>query len=127
MRGRKEEYLKISKTAMFGREILENAENIVLRSLYIFVLRMNVSTLLFRQKWLTFSDRLYYSVQVFRAGEGMGIRLDSASVFPGAVVSPHYDSLLVKVISHAQNHREASKKLHRALQEFRVRGVKVGL
>ena len=65
-------------------------------------------------------------MQVFRAGEGMGIRLDSASVFPGAVVSPHYDSLLVKVISHAQNHREASKKLHRALQEFRVRGVKVG-
>lgn len=64
--------------------------------------------------------------QVFRAGEGMGIRLDGASAFPGAVISPHYDSLLVKVISHAQNHREASKKLHRALQEFRVRGVKVG-
>jgi pyruvate carboxylase len=57
----------------------------------------------------------------------MGIRLDSASAFPGAVISPHYDSLLVKVISHAQNHREASNKLHRALQEFRVRGVKVGL
>ena len=64
---------------------------------------------------------------MFRAGEGMGIRLDSASAFPGAVISPHYDSLLVKVISHAQNHREASKKLHRALQEFRVRGVKVGV
>ena len=63
---------------------------------------------------------------MFRAGEGMGIRLDSASAFPGAVISPHYDSLLVKVISHARNHREASKKLHRALQEFRVRGVKVG-
>jgi pyruvate carboxylase len=57
----------------------------------------------------------------------MGIRLDSASAFPGAVISPHYDSLLVKVISHAQNHREASKKLHRALQEFRVRGVKVSV
>lgn len=55
----------------------------------------------------------------------MGIRLDGASAFPGAIISPHYDSLLVKVISHASNHREASKKLHRALQEFRVRGVKV--
>ena len=64
-------------------------------------------------------------MKVFRAGEGMGIRLDSASAFPGAVISPHYDSLLVKVISHANNHLEASKKLHRALMEFRVRGVKV--
>ena len=73
------------------------------------------------------ADRLNYFVQVFRTGEGMGIRLDSASAFPGAVISPHYDSLLVKVISHAQNHREASNKLYRALQEFRVRGVKVGL
>ena len=66
-----------------------------------------------------------FSTQVFRTGEGMGIRLDGASAFPGAVISPHYDSLLVKIISHASNHREASKKLHRALQEFRVRGVKV--
>lgn len=57
----------------------------------------------------------------------MGIRLDGASGFPGAVISPHYDSLLVKVISHASNHREASRKLYRALQEFRVRGVKVGV
>lgn len=56
----------------------------------------------------------------------MGIRLDGAAVFPGTVITPHYDSLLVKIISHAQTHRDASMKLHRALQEFRVRGVKVG-
>ena len=31
----------------------------------------------------------------------MGIRLDSASAFAGAIVSPHYDSLLVKIISKA--------------------------
>lgn len=66
-------------------------------------------------------------IEVFRTGEGMGIRLDGASAFPGAIISPHYDSLLVKVISHASNHREASKKLHRALQEFRVRGVKTNI
>ena len=36
-------------------------------------------------------------IDVFRTGEGMGIRLDGASGFAGAVISPHYDSLLVKV------------------------------
>ena len=55
----------------------------------------------------------------------MGIRLDGNSMFPGAVISPHYDSLLTKVISHGSNHRDAATKLLRALREFRVRGVKV--
>ena len=55
----------------------------------------------------------------------MGIRLDSASAFAGAVISPYYDSLLVKVISHARDHETASAKMLRALKEFRIRGVKV--
>lgn len=37
-------------------------------------------------------------IEVFRSGEGMGIRLDGASAFAGAILSPYYDSLLVKVI-----------------------------
>ena len=64
-------------------------------------------------------------IQVFRSGEGMGIRLDGASTYSGAVVSPHYDSLLVKVISHAKDHYDAANKLARSLKEFRIRGVKV--
>ena len=64
-------------------------------------------------------------VQVFRSGEGMGIRLDGASMYSGAVISPHYDSLLVKVISHATSHHDAANKLLRSLKEFRIRGVKV--
>ncbi|KAG8146535.1 putative Pyruvate carboxylase protein [Naja naja] len=64
--------------------------------------------------------------QVFRSGEGMGIRLDSASAFQGAVISPHYDSLLVKVIAHGKDHPTAASKMSRALAEFRIRGVKVG-
>lgn len=36
-------------------------------------------------------------IEVFRSGEGMGIRLDGASAFAGAIISPFYDSLLVKV------------------------------
>lgn len=66
------------------------------------------------------------SCQVFRSGEGMGIRLDSASAFQGAVISPHYDSLLVKVIASGKDLPTASSKMSRALAEFRVRGVKVG-
>uniref|UniRef100_A0A8C5SI83 Pyruvate carboxylase n=1 Tax=Laticauda laticaudata TaxID=8630 RepID=A0A8C5SI83_LATLA len=65
-------------------------------------------------------------IEVFRSGEGMGIRLDSASAFQGAVISPHYDSLLVKVIAHGKDHPTAASKMSRALAEFRIRGVKVG-
>ena len=56
----------------------------------------------------------------------MGIRLDSASAFQGAVISPHYDSLLVKVIASGNDLPAAAAKMNRALAEFRVRGVKVG-
>lgn len=69
---------------------------------------------------------LFFSCQVFRSGEGMGIRLDSASAFQGAVISPHYDSLLVKVIASGKDLQTAASKMSRALAEFRVRGVKVG-
>lgn len=55
----------------------------------------------------------------------MGIRLDGASAFAGAVISPYYDSLLVKVIAHARDHPSACAKMLRALREFRIRGVKV--
>lgn len=55
----------------------------------------------------------------------MGIRLDGASAFAGAIISPYYDSLLVKVIAHAADLHAACAKMNRALREFRVRGVKV--
>ena len=45
------------------------------------------------------------TMQVFRSGEGMGIRVDSASAFAGAIVSPYYDSLLVKLIAKARTHQ----------------------
>nr|XP_060613784.1 pyruvate carboxylase, mitochondrial isoform X2 [Anolis sagrei ordinatus] len=66
-------------------------------------------------------------IEVFRSGEGMGIRLDSASAFQGAVISPHYDSLLVKVIAHGKDHPTAASKMARALAEFRIRGVKTNI
>ncbi|XP_074087062.1 pyruvate carboxylase, mitochondrial [Macrotis lagotis] len=66
-------------------------------------------------------------IEVFRSGEGMGIRLDNASAFQGALISPHYDSLLVKVIAHGKDHPTAATKMSRALAEFRVRGVKTNI
>ncbi|KAJ8922649.1 hypothetical protein NQ315_007681 [Exocentrus adspersus] len=66
-------------------------------------------------------------IEVFRSGEGMGIRLDGASAFAGAIISPYYDSLLVKVIAHSKDLQSACAKLNRALREFRVRGVKTNI
>ncbi|XP_048259230.1 pyruvate carboxylase, mitochondrial-like isoform X1 [Haliotis rufescens] len=66
-------------------------------------------------------------IEVFRSGEGMGIRLDSASAFAGAIISPYYDSLLVKVIAQARDHPSACSKMLRALKEFRIRGVKTNI
>ncbi|XP_023217737.1 pyruvate carboxylase, mitochondrial-like isoform X1 [Centruroides sculpturatus] len=66
-------------------------------------------------------------IEVFRSGEGFGIRLDGASAFAGAIISPHYDSLLVKVIAHAYDLKSAAAKMNRTLREFRVRGVKTNI
>lgn len=64
------------------------------------------------------------TIDVFRMPAGMGIRLDDGPGFPGAKITPHYDSLLVKITAKARNRVEAAQKLIRALREFRVRGVK---
>ncbi|XP_072165898.1 pyruvate carboxylase, mitochondrial-like [Diadema setosum] len=66
-------------------------------------------------------------IEVFRSGEGMGIRIDSALAFAGAMVSPHYDSLLVKLISRSRDHQSSVRKMLRALAEFRIRGVKTNI
>uniref|UniRef100_A0A5S6QZU9 Pyruvate carboxylase n=1 Tax=Trichuris muris TaxID=70415 RepID=A0A5S6QZU9_TRIMR len=66
-------------------------------------------------------------IEVFRSGEGMGIRIDSASAFAGAIISPYYDSLLVKIIAHSRDYPNTIDKMIRALKEFRIRGVKTNV
>jgi pyruvate carboxylase len=66
-------------------------------------------------------------IEAYRSASGMGIRLDGGSGYAGASVSPHYDSLLVKVTASALDFETAAAKLHRALAEFRVRGVKTNI
>ncbi|MEE9382991.1 MAG: pyruvate carboxylase [Nannocystaceae bacterium] len=66
-------------------------------------------------------------IEVFRSASGMGIRLDGGAGYAGAVISPYYDSLLVKVTGQALTFDAAVVKLRRALAEFRVRGVKTNV
>jgi len=63
-------------------------------------------------------------IEAFRSPTGMGIRLDDGPGFVGANITPHYDSLLVKVTAHAMRRTDCAVKLRRALEELRVRGVK---
>jgi pyruvate carboxylase len=63
------------------------------------------------------------TIDVFRMPAGFGIRLDDGPGFPGAKITPHYDSLLVKITAKARDRKDAAAKLIRALREFRVRGV----
>jgi len=66
-------------------------------------------------------------IEVYRSAGGNGIRLDASSGFAGAIITPHYDSLLVKVSASGQTYEVARKKMLRALVEFRIRGVKTNI
>ncbi len=69
----------------------------------------------------------YGTLIAYRSASGMGIRLDAGSAFPGATISPYFDSLLVKVTGTGRTLKGAAERLHRALREFRVRGVKTNI
>ncbi|RMH55325.1 MAG: pyruvate carboxylase [Candidatus Hydrogenedentota bacterium] len=69
----------------------------------------------------------YGRLSVYRSPAGHGIRLDAGSAHTGAVITPYYDSLLVKVTSFGRDLREAARRMDRALAEFRVRGVKTNI
>ena len=69
----------------------------------------------------------YGRIMAYRSAAGMGIRLDAGTAFSGAVVTPYYDSLLVKVTARGRRFKDACMRMERCLQEFRVRGVKTNL
>ncbi|KAI9809526.1 MAG: pyruvate carboxylase [Phylliscum demangeonii] len=66
-------------------------------------------------------------IEVYRSAGGNGVRLDGGNGFAGAIISPHYDSMLVKCTCHASTYEIARRKMLRALVEFRVRGVKTNI
>ncbi|MDG2479043.1 MAG: pyruvate carboxylase, partial [Aquiluna sp.] len=62
-------------------------------------------------------------ITTYRSPGGAGIRLDGGTVTTGAEVSPHFDSLLVKLIAKGRDFESAVDRARRALAEFRIRGV----
>ena len=66
-------------------------------------------------------------IMVYRSGGGFGVRLDSGNAYTGAIITPYYDSLLVKTTTYGRNHKEAAQKMLRVLKEFRIRGVKTNI
>jgi len=63
----------------------------------------------------------------YRSSGGTGVRLDSGSAYTGALITPYFDSLLVKVTARALEFEDAARRMLRSLQEFRVRGVQTNI
>ncbi|HTV98583.1 MAG TPA: pyruvate carboxylase [Steroidobacteraceae bacterium] len=69
----------------------------------------------------------YGAVTAYRSPAGYGIRLDAGTAYAGAIITRFYDSLLVKVTAWSPTPEETIARMHRALWEFRIRGVVTNL
>ncbi|KAL8876601.1 MAG: hypothetical protein Q9198_005234 [Flavoplaca austrocitrina] len=66
-------------------------------------------------------------IEVYRSAGGNGVRLDGGNGFAGAIITPFYDSMLVKCTCLASTYEIVRRKMLRALVEFRIRGVKTNI
>ncbi|KAL4726000.1 pyruvate carboxylase [Fusarium chlamydosporum] len=66
-------------------------------------------------------------IEVYRSSGGNGVRLDTGNGFAGAVITPHYDSMLTKCTCHGSTYEIARRKVLRSLIEFRIRGVRTNI
>ncbi len=69
----------------------------------------------------------YGRITAYREATGFGVRLDGGTAYAGAVITRFYDPLLEKVTCWAPTPQEAIARMHRALREFRIRGVSTNL
>ncbi len=69
----------------------------------------------------------YGTITAYRSPAGFGIRLDAGTAYAGAIITRYYDSLLVKVTAWSPTPEETISRMHRALWEFRIRGVVTNL
>ena len=69
----------------------------------------------------------YGRITAYRSPAGFGIRLDAGTAYSGAFIGRFYDSLLVKVTAWSPSAEETVRRMHRALWEFRIRGVTTNL
>lgn len=66
-------------------------------------------------------------IDVYRSGSGFGIRLDGGNGYVGSVITPFYDSLLVKIISFSRTFEDTINKAARSLRESKISGVKTNI
>ena len=66
-------------------------------------------------------------IEEYKTSSGFGIRLDGGNGFAGSIISPYYDSLLVKVTAFSRTWDGAVAKASRALTETRIKGVKTNI
>ncbi|MEM9733113.1 MAG: pyruvate carboxylase [Pseudomonadota bacterium] len=69
----------------------------------------------------------YGRITAYRGATGFGIRLDGGTAYSGAVITRFYDPLLEKVTAWSPTPEETIERMHRALREFRIRGVATNL
>jgi pyruvate carboxylase len=69
----------------------------------------------------------YGRLTTYRSAGGFAVRLDGGNGFAGAIITPYFDSLLVKQTTWGATFEEAVKRTDRALREFRIRGVKTNI
>ena len=69
----------------------------------------------------------YGRITHYRTVGGLGIRTDGGPAITGGIITPFYDSLLVKISAYGRRFIDASRRQERALEEFRVRGVKTNV
>lgn len=65
-------------------------------------------------------------INFFRFPGGPNVRVDSYA-FAGADVPVHYDSLLAKLVVWGATREECLNRVHRALQEFQINGIRTNL
>jgi pyruvate carboxylase len=69
----------------------------------------------------------YGRITAYRTPAGFGVRLDAGTAYTGAIITRWYDSLLVKATTWAPTPEETIARMHRALWEFRIRGITTNL
>ncbi|MFD2302291.1 pyruvate carboxylase [Roseibacillus ishigakijimensis] len=69
----------------------------------------------------------YGRIVNYRSAAGFGVRLDAGSGDAGSVITPFYDSMLVKLTTTGRTFHRACRRMDRALREFRIRGVKTNI
>ncbi|MCW0220147.1 MAG: pyruvate carboxylase [Prosthecobacter sp.] len=66
-------------------------------------------------------------ILTYRSAGGFGVRLDGALGATNAVITPYYDSMLVKMTVYGRTYQHALDRMDRGLREFRIRGVKTNI